>query len=163
MKQWYALHVSLYSYEFVIRPDCFVGHSCPGGIYPESGPMSLDIQHYYHAGFPTGDWHLAYMFSLIYFSVEVSLVGVFPHFVSTSRNPSRWLPPSRKKQNRVGGDTVAHLRQVRGHLNWRMGLPALLGAMPHNPMPVNLLWVGESALAREWQQPPSDLQDIRVT
>ena len=36
-------------------------------------------------------------------------------------------------------------------------------AMPHNPMPVNLLWVGESALAREWQQPPSDIQDLRVT
>ena len=41
MKQWYALYVSLYSYEFVIWPDYFVGHSCPGGICPESGPLSL--------------------------------------------------------------------------------------------------------------------------
>ena len=40
MKQWYALYVCLYSYEFVIWPDCFVGHSCPGDICPESGPLS---------------------------------------------------------------------------------------------------------------------------
>ena len=38
-----------------------------------------------------------------------------------------------------------------------------LKSMPHNPMPVNLLWVGESALARQCQQPPSDLQDTRLT
>ena len=41
MKQWCPLYVFLYSYEFVIWPDCFVGHSCPGGICPESGPLSL--------------------------------------------------------------------------------------------------------------------------
>ena len=41
MKQWYALYVFLYSYEFVIWPDCFVGHSCPGSVSPESGPLSL--------------------------------------------------------------------------------------------------------------------------
>ena len=41
MKQWYALHTSLYSYEFMIWPDCFVGHSCPGGICPKSSPLSL--------------------------------------------------------------------------------------------------------------------------
>ena len=39
--QWHAPYVSLYSYEFVIWPDCFVGHSCPCGICPESGPLSL--------------------------------------------------------------------------------------------------------------------------
>ena len=50
MKQWYALYVSLYSYEFVIWPDCFVGHSCPGGICPES-----DMLHYYHARYPSDD------------------------------------------------------------------------------------------------------------
>ena len=33
--------MSLYCYEFVIWPDCFVGHSCPGGICHESGPLSL--------------------------------------------------------------------------------------------------------------------------
>ena len=36
MKQWYALYVFLYSYEFVKWADCLVGHSCP-----ESGPLSL--------------------------------------------------------------------------------------------------------------------------
>ena len=41
MKQWCALYVFLYSYEFVIWPDCFVGHSCSRGICPESGPLSL--------------------------------------------------------------------------------------------------------------------------
>ena len=41
MKQWYAMFVFLYSYEFVIWPYCFVGHSCPGGIYLESGPLQL--------------------------------------------------------------------------------------------------------------------------
>ena len=32
--------MSLYSYEFVIWTDCFVGHLCPGGICPEYGPLS---------------------------------------------------------------------------------------------------------------------------
>ena len=32
--------MSLYSYEFAIWPYCFVGHSCPGGICPESDPLS---------------------------------------------------------------------------------------------------------------------------
>ena len=46
-----------------------------------------DMQHYYHARYPTDDWHLAYMFSLVYFSVEVCLVDVFPHSVSTRLDP----------------------------------------------------------------------------
>ena len=37
--------MSLYSYKFVIWPDCFVGHLCPGCICSESTGM----QHYYHA------------------------------------------------------------------------------------------------------------------
>ena len=41
MRQLCPPYVFLYSYEFVIWPDCFVGHSCPGGICPESGPLSL--------------------------------------------------------------------------------------------------------------------------
>ena len=43
MQHYYhaALYVFLYSYEFVICLDCFVGHSCPGGICPESGPLTL--------------------------------------------------------------------------------------------------------------------------
>ena len=92
-----------------------------------------DMQHYFHARYPSDDWHLAYMFSLVYFSVEVCLVGVFTHSVST-----RWDPcvrvcaplilafPLARKHNRTGGDPALHLSQVRGHLNWRLGLPTLL-------------------------------------
>ena len=46
-----------------------------------------DMQHYYHARYPTDDWHLEYMFSPVYFSVDVCLVGVFLHSVSTRRDP----------------------------------------------------------------------------
>ena len=55
MKQWCALYVFLYSYEFDIWPDCFVGHSCPGGISPESGTLVTDMQHYYLAKYPTDE------------------------------------------------------------------------------------------------------------
>ena len=46
----------------------------------------VDMMHYYHARYPTDDWHLAYMFSVVYFSVDVCLVGVFPHSVNTRRD-----------------------------------------------------------------------------
>ena len=55
MKQWYALYVFLYSHEFVIWPDFLVGHSCPGGFCPESGLLSLTMQHYYLSKYPTDD------------------------------------------------------------------------------------------------------------
>ena len=97
---------------------------------PQIRPSVTDMQN--HARHPTDDWHLAHMFSFIYFSVEVCLEGVFPHYVNTWRDscvrvyaPSRWLPPSQKKIE--PGDPALHLNQARGHLNWRMGLPALLG------------------------------------
>ena len=54
---------------------------------PRIWPSVTDMQHYYHARYPTDDWHLAYMFSLVYFFVEVCLVGMFPHYVSTRRDP----------------------------------------------------------------------------
>ena len=78
---------------------------------PRIWPSVTDMQHYYHARYPTDDWHLAYMFSLVYFSVKVCLVGVFPHSVST-----RWDPrvrvyapltlasPLTRKQNSNRGD-----------------------------------------------------------
>ena len=50
---------------------------------PRIWPSIIDMQYYYHARYPTDDWHLAYMFSLVYFSVEVCLEGLFPHSVST--------------------------------------------------------------------------------
>ena len=107
-----------------------MGHSCPGGICPESGPLSLTCSITTMLG---DDWHLAYKFSLAYFTVEVCLVGVFPHSVSTWWYPCvrvyvpLTLPPSlTRKQNRRG-DPALYLSRERGHLNWRMGLPALLG------------------------------------
>ena len=54
---------------------------------PNLAPVT-DMQRYYHARYPTDDWCLAYMFSLVYFSVEVCLVGVFPHSLSTRRDPA---------------------------------------------------------------------------
>ena len=45
---------------------------------PRIYPSVIDMQHYYHARYPT-DWDLAYMFPVVYFSVEVCLEGVFPH------------------------------------------------------------------------------------
>ena len=84
-------------------------------------PSVTDMQYYYHARYPTDDWHLAYMFSLVYFSVEVFLEGVFPHSASTWRDscvrvyaPRTLAPPSRKKIEQ--GDPALHLNQARGHL-----------------------------------------------
>ena len=53
---------------------------------PRIWPSVTDMQYYYHTRYPTDDWHLAYMFPLVYFSVEVCLEGVFPHSVSTWRD-----------------------------------------------------------------------------
>ena len=61
-EKWYAPYVFLYSYEFVIWLDCFVGHSCPGGFCPGFWSLVTDMQHYYFAMYPTDDWHLANMF-----------------------------------------------------------------------------------------------------
>ena len=101
-------------------------------------------QHYYHARYPSDDWHLAYMFSLAYFSVEVCLVGVFPHSVSTrqipasgSMHPSRWLPPSREKKVEQGGWPGSLLDPSKGvfeltygsdRIKWKINYPAILVA-----------------------------------
>ena len=53
---------------------------------PRIWPSVTDMQCYYHARYPTDDWHLANMFSLVDFSVEVCLKGVFPHSVGTWRD-----------------------------------------------------------------------------
>ena len=72
-------------------------------------PSVTDMQHYYHARYPTDDWHLAYMFLLVYFSIEVCLEGVFPHSVSTRRGPCvrvyapfTLAAPLARKQDRTG-------------------------------------------------------------
>ena len=55
--------------------------SCPGGFCPESGPLSLGMQHHYFARYPTDEWHLANVFSLVYFSVVVCLRGLYHHIL----------------------------------------------------------------------------------
>ena len=105
---------------------------------PRIWPSVTDMQHYYHARYPTDDWHLAHMFLLVYFSVEVCREGVFPHSVSTMRDPCARVyesltlpppppPPPREKTKSKRGDPAIHLHQAKGQLNRRMGLPALLG------------------------------------
>ena len=72
---------------------------------PRIWPSVTDMQHYYHARYPTDDWHLAYMFLLVYFSAEVCLEGVFSHSVSTGWDPRVrvYAPPTlARKQNRTG-------------------------------------------------------------
>ena len=87
---------------------------------PRIWPSVTDMQHYYHARYPTDDWHLAYMFSLVYFSVEMCLVCVFPHSVSTRRDPCvrvyahlTLAPTSRENKIRTGV-TRLYLIQARG-------------------------------------------------
>ena len=72
-------------------------------------PSVTNMQYNYHARYPTDDWHLAYMFSLVYFSVDVCLVGLFPHSVSIRRYPRvrvraphTLASPSRENNNRTG-------------------------------------------------------------
>ena len=99
---------------------------------PRIWPSVIDMQHYYHARYPTDDWQ--HMCSHWYiFPSKCAWKACFPILLaqgeipaSGSMQPSRWLPPREKtKSNR--GDPALHLPQARGHLNWRMGLPALLG------------------------------------
>ena len=86
MKQWYVLYASVY---FLWSCDMAgYGRTFVFWWYlPRIWPPVTDMQHYYHARYPTDDWHLACMFSLVYFSVEVCLVGVFPHSVSIWSDP----------------------------------------------------------------------------
>ena len=88
---------------------------------PRIWPSVTNMQHFYHARYPTDDWHLAYMFSLVYFSVEVCLVGLYPHSVSTWRDPCvrvcvplTLAPPLTRKQIRTGGDPALQLSQAMG-------------------------------------------------
>ena len=78
-------------------------------------PSVTDMQHYYHARYPTDDWHLAYMFSLVYFSVVMCLDGVFPHSVSTWGDscvrvyaPLTLASLLTKKLNRTGGTQLSN-------------------------------------------------------
>ena len=105
----------------------------PWWYLPWIWPSVTDMQHYYHARYPTDDWHPAYMFLLVYFPSKCAWKACFPILFAPgeisafgSMHPSRCHPPREKtKSNR--GDPAPHLHQARGHLNWRMSLPALSG------------------------------------
>ena len=61
-----------FTYVIVAWLDCFVGHSCPGGFYPESCPLSLTCDaHKFHRLFHW--WDSACPFSYSYFSVVLCL------------------------------------------------------------------------------------------
>ena len=90
---------------------------------PRIWPPVTDMQYYYHARYPTDDWHLAYMFSLVYFPSKCVWKACLPILLahgeipaSGSRPPSRWLPLHEKYKIEQGRPSI-----------WRMGLPALLG------------------------------------
>ena len=100
---------------FLISGFWMVSVICPWNRADTCWPTVTEMQHYYHARYPTDDWHIAYMFSLVYFSVEVCLEGVLPHPVSTRQDscvsvyaPLTLAPPSRKnkqtnkQKNRTG-------------------------------------------------------------
>ena len=77
---------------------------------PQIWPSVTDMQHYYHASYPTDDWHLAYMFfTCIFFPSMCVWKACFPILLA---------------QGEVG---LGWGLGVGGNLNWRMGLPAVLG------------------------------------
>ena len=82
---------------------------------PRIWPSVTDMQHYYHARYPSDDWHLAYMFLLVFSPWKCAWKACFPILLaqgeipaSGSMHPSLWLPPPppppprEKKQNRTG-------------------------------------------------------------
>ena len=107
MKRWYALYVFLCSYEFVIWPDCFVEHSCPGGFCPESGTLTRTYSITTLLG--TDDWHLANRFSLVYVFVVVYLRRLY-HSVSSRSRPCTSVnaPPHRKECPHMHATTPPH-------------------------------------------------------
>ena len=75
---------------------------------PRIWPSVTDMQHYYHARYPTDDRQLAYMFLLVYFPSKCAWKACFPILLaqgeipaSGSKHSSGWLPLARK-QNRTG-------------------------------------------------------------
>ena len=53
---------------------------CCAGLIPII-TWSLGMQHHYFARYPTDEWHLANVFSLVYFSVVVCLRGLYHHIL----------------------------------------------------------------------------------
>ena len=99
----------LMNLRIAVWQDCFVGHSCPGGICPESGPLSLtcsitamlgtllmiDTKHI------CSHWYI--------FPSKCAWKACFPILLtqgeipaSGSMHPSRWLPPHEKTKFEQG-------------------------------------------------------------
>ena len=102
--------------------------------FPRIWPSVTDMQHYYHVRHPNDDWYLSYMYSLVYYSVEVCLVGVFPCSVSTWRDPCVMVCATitlvshlTRKQNRTGDDRALQLSQVRGAFELTHGTACITG------------------------------------
>ena len=83
-------------------------------------PSVTNIHHYYHARYPTDDWHLAYVFTSIFFRRSVPGRRVSPSCKHRARSLCQGLctphaaSPLTRKQNRRG-DPALYLSQVRGH------------------------------------------------
>ena len=107
MKQWCPLYVFLYSHEFVIWPDCFMGHSCPGGICPECDHLSLTCSITTMLGtlLTIDTQHTCFHW---YIFPSKCVEGVFPHSVSTRRDscvrvyaPLTLASPLTKKKKKI--------------------------------------------------------------
>ena len=104
-------------------------------VFARIWPPVTDMQHYYHARYPTDDWHLACMFSLVYFSVEVCLVGVFPHAVSIWSDPCvracvpfmNWRPPPHEKTISYKGWPGSTLEPSEGAFEMTHGSACIIG------------------------------------
>ena len=125
MKQWCALYVGLYSYEFVIWLDCFVRHSCPGGISPETGPLSLTCSITTMLGtLLTIDTIYALISIFVRRSVPGRLVSTICLHKARSLRQGLCIPhagfPLARKHNSNRGWPGSNLIQARGHLTWRI-------------------------------------------
>ena len=90
---------------------------------PRIWPFVTDMRHYYHARCPTDDWHLAYMFSLVYISIVVCLEGVCRHSVSTWRDPCVFIIIVQFMMN--ANSRIRFGLQIRLFVNYTISLSSL--------------------------------------
>ena len=100
--------------------NCFLSHH-----HQKTACNCVEPNHFMYCAFfdkEKGNIWLNYQINLF---PNLSAQGEIP--ASGSMHPHTGSPLREKtKSNR--GDPALHLYQARGHLNWRMGLPALLGS-----------------------------------
>ena len=92
------------------------------------------MQHHYFARYPTDEWHLANVFSLVYFSVVVCLRGLYHHILlATARAlcQGQCTPHARFPLTKGGGlISGSPLLGRTGVLNWCWALSSLLSWIP---------------------------------